>query len=94
MTDCNCDLFEHPQYNHGELLWKFAEWKCPTHGSMRKDFVAIPESLTFDGTKGIKEEECPRCHRMVWLGEAPDGSKMCQQCYFEGMSDEELKNTI
>lgn len=40
-----------------------------------------PETITFDGTKGIIIEECPICHRKKWLGTGEDGSKLCQSCY-------------
>lgn len=54
----------------------------------------IPSSLTFDGRKGIENEECPMCHVWKWLGVASDGSKMCQDCYFKGMTMEQLNDTI
>ena len=54
----------------------------------------MPDSITFDGTKGIIDEECPKCHRVLWLGICSDGSKMCQSCFFEGMSAEEINKTI
>lgn len=51
-------------------------------------------NITFNGSRGFEEEECPKCHEMKWLGECDDGSKMCQDCFFEEMDEGEMNYNL
>lgn len=49
--------------------------------------MKIPNTLTFDGSKGFDPEICPLCDRLVWLGVGEEGQKICQRCHMEAYNE-------